>query len=53
MLAFCAEWDERYVARTISSTDLRITSATPEPGTLMLLGTGMFGLLAYAWRKRR
>ena len=26
---------------------------TPEPGTLALLGTGLVGLLAYAWRKRR
>lgn len=25
----------------------------PEPGTLMLLSTGLIGLLAYAWRKRR
>jgi hypothetical protein len=28
-------------------------AATPEPGTIVLLGTGLFGLLAYAWRKRR
>jgi hypothetical protein len=27
--------------------------ATPEPGTLVLLTTGLFGLLAYAWRKRK
>jgi hypothetical protein len=27
--------------------------ATPEPSTLLLLGIGVFGLLAYAWRKRR
>ena len=26
---------------------------TPEPSTLVLLGIGLLGLLAYAWRKRR
>jgi hypothetical protein len=26
---------------------------TPEPGTLVLLTTGLIGLLAYAWRKRK
>ena len=26
---------------------------TPEPGALVLLALGLFGLLAYAWRKRR
>jgi hypothetical protein len=25
----------------------------PEPGTLALLATGLFGLLAYAWRRRK
>ena len=25
----------------------------PEPGTIVLLGTGLLGLLAYAWRRRR
>jgi hypothetical protein len=29
------------------------TSYTPEPGALVLLSTGLIGLLAYAWRKRR
>ena len=28
-------------------------SAVPEPSTFVLLGTGLFGLLAYAWRKRK
>jgi hypothetical protein len=27
--------------------------ATPEPGTIVLLTTGLIGLLAYAWRKRK
>ena len=26
---------------------------TPEPSTLLLAGTGLLGLLAYAWRKRK
>jgi hypothetical protein len=28
-------------------------SAVPEPSTLMLLASGLFGLAAYAWRKRK
>jgi autotransporter-associated beta strand protein len=30
-----------------------IVTAAPEPGTLILLATGLLGILAYAWRKRR
>jgi hypothetical protein len=29
-----------------------IYNAVPEPSVVVLLGTGIFGLLAYAWRKR-
>jgi hypothetical protein len=32
---------------------LNYTSATPEPSTLVLVVTGVLGLLAYAWRKRK
>ena len=28
-------------------------AATPEPSTSLLLAGGLFGLLAYAWRKRK
>ena len=26
---------------------------TPEPSTIVLVAAGLFGLLAYAWRKRK
>lgn len=33
--------------------NFQVGSAVPEPGTLTVLITGLFGLLAYAWRKRK
>jgi hypothetical protein len=30
-----------------------LTTTVPEPSTVALLATGLFGLLAYAWRKRK
>jgi hypothetical protein len=39
--------------RNVVISDAYSPLPTPEPGTLMLLATGLFGLLAYAWRRRR
>jgi hypothetical protein len=36
-----------------SAIQLRDVTVVPEPGTIALLGTGLLGLLAYAWRKRK
>ncbi|MCD4728661.1 MAG: PEP-CTERM sorting domain-containing protein [Pirellulales bacterium] len=33
--------------------DNYVLAKIPEPGTLVLLATGLIGLLCYAWRKRK
>lgn len=33
--------------------EIRFVGTVPEPGTLALVATGVLGMLAYAWRKRR
>lgn len=38
-----------YVSKT--GNDVFLNYAVPEPGMLAMLGTGLVGLLAYAWRK--
>lgn len=53
----------RWIAQNHAYADLNLepggsflvglTSAVPEPTAMVLLITGMFGLLAYAWRKRK
>jgi hypothetical protein len=40
------------VTGNVYDTELKV-SKVPEPSTLALLGCGLFGLLAYAWRKRK
>jgi hypothetical protein len=37
----------------LTGATFSVSSPTPEPGVLVLLGTALAGLLAYAWRKRR
>ena len=44
---------EDFQAVQLGATITMTPAPTPEPGTLTLLGAGLLGLLAYAWRKRR
>ena len=53
-------WLSAYAITASSSTagtvfdNVRLDyAAVPEPGTMALLSAGLFGLLAYAWRKRK
>lgn len=41
------------VGGVATSFDNLTLSSTPEPGTFVLVTTGILGLLVYAWRKRR
>jgi hypothetical protein len=41
------------IGNTASICGLQIMSSVPEPSACVLMGMGLFGLLAYAWRKRR
>lgn len=45
-----------YSSETTADPGLRprlVVTAVPEPSLLVLLGSGMLGLLAYAWRRRK
>jgi hypothetical protein len=37
----------------IDNVSLSVVTSTPEPSTLVLLASGLFGLLCYAWKKRK
>jgi hypothetical protein len=42
-----------YPTADVPSTSFNAVLPSPEPSTIALLGCGLFGLLAYAWRKRK
>jgi hypothetical protein len=45
--------DGNYTADWSQFDTLTVTQAVPEPSTIVLLASGVLGLLAYAWRRRR
>jgi hypothetical protein len=48
-VAFWSFFDDDSQAIILASA----ASPVPEPGTWMLMGTGLVGLLGYGWRKRQ
>ena len=48
-IAIGAGGNVQYVLDSVSLS----SAVIPEPGAFMLLATGLIGLLAYAWRRRR
>ena len=45
--------ETRNIGPLMQISEVALYSAIPEPGTLTLVITGLVGLLAYAWRKRK
>ena len=56
-IAYTSNWwvsgDYAGYATEYGLSKVRFGASTPEPRTLVLLATGLLGLLAYAWRKRK
>jgi hypothetical protein len=49
---FCFDWAVAGT-NTLSVSADNFGTIVPEPGTLLLLATGLLGLVCYAWRKRK
>ena len=58
-VAWALQWDVNiakggsYIISKDKHLEVEVEVVAPEPGTLILLGTGLLGLLAYVWRKRK
>jgi hypothetical protein len=52
MLYLRVDPNQTYVC-DLTGVTFTVTGPAPEPGTIVILGTAVAGLLAYAWRKRR
>ncbi len=52
-MVYVGDWTTYAGTGTMVVDYVRLGGVVPEPGTLVLLATGLAGLLCYAWRKRR